>query len=97
MILDFSYSFLRRETGGFELAVTITPVLEVDQLTKCVSHPKALHGGTNSFGQIYGWMFYIGINDQIMQEAVLMVKRFQRSSYVSLSLVNPDLGYSYII
>ena len=27
LILDFSYSFFRRETGGFELAVTITLVL----------------------------------------------------------------------
>ena len=41
---------------------------------------KALHGGTNFFGQIYGGMFYIGTNDQIMQGGKLMVKRFQRSS-----------------
>ena len=28
---------------------------------------KALHGRANFFGQIYGGMFYIGTNDQIMQ------------------------------
>ena len=28
---------------------------------------KALHGGAHSFGQIYGGMFYMETNDQIMQ------------------------------
>ena len=28
---------------------------------------KALHGGRNLSGQIYGGMFYMGTNDQIMQ------------------------------
>ena len=28
---------------------------------------KALNGGTNFFGQIYGGMFYMKINDHIMQ------------------------------
>ena len=41
---------------------------------------KALHLGTNFFGQIYGRMSYVGTNDQIMQGGKLMVKRFQRSS-----------------
>ena len=32
-----------------------------------------------------GGMFYMGTNDQIMQEGRLMVKTFQRSSQVSFS------------
>ena len=31
---------------------------------------KVLHGGTSVFGQIYGEMFYVGTNDQIMQGEV---------------------------
>ena len=46
---------------------------------------KALHGGANFFGKIYGGMFYMGTNDQIMQGGKLMVKRFQMSSQVSFS------------
>ena len=56
-------------------------------------HEKALHGGTNFLGQIYGGMFYMGTNDQIMQGGKLPVKRFQRSSQVSFPLIDPDLGY----
>ena len=58
---------------------------------------KALHGRANFFGQIYGGMFYIGTNDQIMQGGKLMVQRFQRLSQVSFSLIDPDLSYWYII
>ena len=54
---------------------------------------EALHGGTNFFGQIYGGMFYMGTNDQIMQRGKLMVKRFQRSILVIFTLIDPDLGY----
>ena len=36
-------------------------------------------------------------NDQIKQGENLMVKRFQRSSQVSFHLIDPDLGYWYII
>ena len=36
----FCYSNLRRETGGFELASTITLVLQVNRLTKCASLPR---------------------------------------------------------
>ena len=54
---------------------------------------KALHGGTNVFGQIYGGIFYMETNDQIMQMGKLIVKRFQRSSQVSFSLIDPDLCY----
>ena len=36
----FCYSNLRRETGGFELASTITLVLQANRLTKCASHPN---------------------------------------------------------
>ena len=37
LILDFCYSDLILETGGFELASTITPVLQVNRLTKNIS------------------------------------------------------------
>ena len=41
LILAFlCYSNLRRETGGFELALAITLVLQANQLTKCASHPN---------------------------------------------------------
>ena len=30
-----------RETGGVELASTITLLLQANQLTKCASHPKS--------------------------------------------------------
>ena len=43
LILRFCYSNLRRETGGFEIASTIILVLQVNGLTKCVSHLK-YHG-----------------------------------------------------
>ena len=46
---------------------------------------KALHEGTNFFGQIFWGMFYMGTNTQIIQGEKLMVKRFQRSSQVSFS------------
>ena len=29
-------------------------------------HKKALHGGTNCYGEIYAGMIYTGTNDQIM-------------------------------
>ena len=41
-------------------------------------HKKVLHGGTNSCGQTFGGMFYMGTNDQITQGGKLVVKRFQR-------------------
>ena len=37
LILDFCYSDLILETGGFELASIITPVLQVNRLTKNIS------------------------------------------------------------
>ena len=55
---------------------------------------KTLHERTNVFGQIFlGGMFYMGTNDQIIQEGELMVKRFQRSSQVSFLLIDSDLSY----
>ena len=39
-ILDFCYRDLTLEISGFELASTITPILEANRLTKCASHPK---------------------------------------------------------
>ena len=39
-ILDFCYRDLTLETNGFELASTITPILEANRLTKCANHPK---------------------------------------------------------
>ena len=50
-------------------------------------HKKALHVGTNCYGEIYAGMFYTGTNDQIMHGGRLMVKRFQRSSQVSFPLL----------
>ena len=71
------------------------------------SPPPIRYGGTFSekelsmgqktfFGKIYGGMFFIGTNDQIMQRGKLMVKRFQSSSQVSFALIDPDLGYLYM-
>ena len=40
LILGFCYSNLTLETGGFELTLTITLVLQANQLTKCASEPK---------------------------------------------------------
>ena len=37
LILDFYYSDLALETGGFEFASPITLVLQANQLTKCAS------------------------------------------------------------
>ena len=54
---------------------------------------KVLHGETNFFGQIYGGMFYMWTNDQIIQGGKLMVKRLQKSSQVTFPLIDPDLGY----
>ena len=42
LILGFCYSDLTLETGGFELASTITLVLQANQLTKCASHPQII-------------------------------------------------------
>ena len=49
---------------------------------------KTLHGGANFFGKFFREMFYMGINDQIMQERKLMVKKFYKvesTSQVSFS------------
>ena len=54
---------------------------------------KALLGRIHFLGQIYGRMFYMGTNDQIMQGGKLMVKRFQRLSQVSFPLIDPDQSY----
>ena len=40
LILSFCYSDLTWETGGFELASTITLVLQANRLTKRASHRK---------------------------------------------------------
>ena len=51
---------------------------------------KALHGGTNLFGQIYRWMFYMGTNDQIVQgESLWLLRRFKdqvKLVFLSLTL-----------
>ena len=44
LILGFCYSDLTLETGGFELALTITLVLQANRLTKCASHPTCWNG-----------------------------------------------------
>ena len=50
---------------------------------------KALHGGTNFFGQIYVEKFYMGTNDQVMQGVTLMIERFQTSGQVCFLLIDP--------
>ena len=40
LTLGFCYSDLTLETGAFELASSITLVLQANRLTKCGSHPK---------------------------------------------------------
>ena len=42
LILAFWLQQLRRETGRFELASTITLVLQAKRLTKCASYPIGL-------------------------------------------------------
>ena len=42
LILGFCYSDLTLETGEFELASSITLVLQANRLTKCASHPKGI-------------------------------------------------------
>ena len=42
LILDFCYSDLTLETGGFEVASTITLVLQANRLSKCASHLHVL-------------------------------------------------------
>ena len=44
MILGFCYSDLTLETSGFELASTITLVLQANRLIKCASYPKCKSG-----------------------------------------------------
>ena len=39
---------------------------------------KTLHGGANFFGQFFREMFYMEINDQIMQGRKLMAKKFYK-------------------
>ena len=40
LILGFCYSDLTLETGGLELASTITLVFQANRLSKCASHPN---------------------------------------------------------
>ena len=40
LILGFCYSDLTLETRGFELASSITVVLQANRLTKCARHPN---------------------------------------------------------
>ena len=40
ILLGFCYSDLTLETSGFELASTITLVLQANRLTKCASHTE---------------------------------------------------------
>ena len=44
LILSFCYNDLTWETGGFELASTITPALQANRLIKCASHPIVWSG-----------------------------------------------------
>ena len=40
LILRVCYSDMKLEISGFELASTITLILQANRLTKCASHPK---------------------------------------------------------
>ena len=42
LILGFWYIDLTLQTGGFELASTITLVLQANWITKCASHPDSV-------------------------------------------------------
>ena len=53
LMLGFCYSNLTRETGGLELASTITFILQVNRLTTCASHPKlSLNLANNSLWKL---------------------------------------------
>ena len=49
LILGFCYIDLTLETGGFELASTITLVLQANRLTKCASHPNDMWHITHTY------------------------------------------------
>ena len=54
LILGFCYGDLTLETGGFELASTITLVLQAKRLTKCASHPEYLNALYLMIGEVIG-------------------------------------------
>ena len=60
-------------------------------------HKKALHGRTNFFGKIFGEMFYMGTNDQIMQGGSWWLSGFKARIKLFFSLIDADLGYWCII
>ena len=49
LILGFCYSDSTSEIGGFELASTITLVLQANRLTKCDSHTKKFQKQNSSW------------------------------------------------
>ena len=53
----FCYRNLIRESGGFELASTITIVLRANRLTKCASHPKGAYVYYRFSRGIYVYVF----------------------------------------
>ena len=55
---------------------------------------KSFAWRTNFFGQIFWGMFYIGTNDQIMQE---WLRGFKGRVKLICPFIDPDLGYWYII
>ena len=58
LILGLFYSNLKRETGGFELALIITLVLQADRLTQCASHPICVSEG--------GEMLMFALNESLL-------------------------------
>ena len=51
----------------------------------------ALHGRAKFFGKMFGGIFYMGTNDQIIQGGNLMVKRFKGRIKLVFPLTDSDL------
>ena len=49
MMLDFIIAILTQESDGSEITLAITPVLQVNQLTKCNSYPQI-------FSHLFGFL-----------------------------------------
>ena len=60
-------------------------------------HKKALHGGTNFFWQIFGGIFYMGTNDQIMQGGSYWLKGLNVWFKLVFPIIYLDLCNWYII
>ena len=80
MILGFCYSDLTLETGGIELASTITPVLQANRLTKCASHPKTING-------LIQWTSFYMIGTFVMKESRKLDKFLAGYPFLSCAIL----------